>query len=161
VGAQSYRDAYFLCGSAYRLLAGKIPVKDYRTTLEDLWHWSKQKVDEIHHDASDVPNYPPPQAPVNGTQSESAQNTRNSGTELPQQPATQNGNPEPPKEPIVYITDEQFQRFVAHCRKQGFSVEGVTRFLKDHQIEGTNIPFSQARDLWNKVREPQVAQQYR
>jgi hypothetical protein len=60
VAAQSYRDSYFLFGSACRLLAGKITAKDYQSTIEDLWQWSKRKVEELNHDPVDVPHFDPP-----------------------------------------------------------------------------------------------------
>jgi hypothetical protein len=67
VGAQQYRDAYFLFGSACRILAGKVALKDWRSTVEDIWQWSKRKVDELNTDVLDFeppkqePEEPPPQ----------------------------------------------------------------------------------------------------
>jgi hypothetical protein len=143
----TYRDAYFLFGSACRLLAGKIAVKDYKTTLEDLWQWSKRKVDELQ----DVPDFAPPNgAPVT---------IEPPKAEAPPPVVETSAVVDPP---IVYLTAEQQQRFVSDCRKQGFTEEGVITFLKAHDITGTaNIPLSQARVLWEKAKELEVIQQYR
>jgi hypothetical protein len=116
VGAQQYRDAYFLFGSGCRLLAGKISTKDYKTILDDLWSWSKRKVDEMN---LDVPDFAPPQtekpAPVNSISAISAE-------------LTPERRVEPPRGEIVYISDEQTQRFAAHCRKQGLSESSINNF---------------------------------
>lgn len=52
-----YRDACFLFGSTCRILAGKVPLKDWQVTVEDIWRWSKRKVEELH---VDVPDFAPP-----------------------------------------------------------------------------------------------------
>jgi hypothetical protein len=68
---------------------------------------------------------------------------------------------ERPLRDIVYISDEQTQRFVAHCRKQGLSEIGINRFLKDQGIAGVaKIPMTKARDLWERVKTLEVVQQY-
>jgi hypothetical protein len=66
-----------------------------------------------------------------------------------------------PSGQVVFISDEQVVRFVAHAYKQGFSEIGLIRYLKS---QGINTPaqnsLSIARDLWNAVREPTLVQQY-
>jgi hypothetical protein len=159
VDARQYDKAYMLFGSSCRLLAGKVTLtKDYKATLEDLWRWSKQKVDELHHDSLDVPTFSPP-----------------SQVTLPPEPT--NGSPDPglpppAEEPVkvpdpapipteVFISDEQTVRFVAHAYKQGFSEMGLIRYLHSQGIKTTSqIPLSKARELWNALREPTLVQQY-
>jgi hypothetical protein len=142
------RDVFFIFGSMCRLLAGKVPVKDWQAYADAIWTWSRKKVEKAYE--PDVPDFvpngnPAPQAPVK--------------VEPPP--------PEKPVEPkelrdIVYISDEQTQRFVAHCHKQGLSAIGIQRFLKDQGISGVaKIPLTKARDLWERAKEPEVVQQYR
>jgi hypothetical protein len=160
VDARQYDKAFMLFGSSCRLLAGKIPLKDYRTTLEDLWQWSKKKVEELNHDAIDVPHFDLPTAltlplpPENGSP--------DPGLPPPAEKPVKAPDPSPiPTEQVVYIADEQVVRFVAHAYKQGFSEMGLIRYLKSQGINTpSQILLSKARDLWNAVREPALVQEY-
>jgi hypothetical protein len=166
--ANNYRDSYFLFGSACRLLAGKISAKDYKATLEDLWQWSKRKVEELNHDASDVPNFDPPATtlpppPHNGAPEPDLPPPAEKPVKAPNpSPLPQGEEPKaPPKQEVVYISDVQVERFVAHCKKQGMSEIGINRWLRDNGISSpVKIPLTVARDLWERAKVPEVVKRY-
>jgi hypothetical protein len=142
------RDIFFVFGSMCRLIAGKIPVKDWQGYADAIWTWSRKKVEKAYE--PDVPDFIP-----------------NGNPEPPPPVKVEPPPPEKPVEPkelrdIVYISDEQSQRFITHCKKQGFTEEGIIRFLKAHDIKGTaTIPLAKARELWERAKEPIVVQLYR
>jgi hypothetical protein len=160
VDARQYDKAFMLFGSSCRLTAGKISAKDDKTALEDFWQWSKKKVEELNHDAIDVPHFDPPTAitlpppPENGSPEP--------GLPPPAEKPVQVPNPAPiPSEKVVLLSDEQIVRFVAHAYKHGFSERGLIRYPKSQGINTpSQISLSKARDLWNAVREPALAQRY-
>jgi hypothetical protein len=119
-----YRDAYFLFGSACRLLAGKVPLKDWQVAVEDIWRWSRRKVAELR---VDVPDFPPP---------------------MPE------ASPPPQEEPpIEYVNDIQARKFKERCLKLGLSEDGIRLFLQDHGIDNIPmIPLSDFESLWYLVR---------
>jgi hypothetical protein len=141
------RDIFFVFGSMCRLMAGKVPVKDWQGYADAIWTWSRKKVEKAYK--PDVPDFIP-----------------NGNPEPPPPVKIEPPPPEKPVEPkelrdIVYISDEQAQRFVAHCHKQGLSEIGIQRYLKDQGITGAaNIPLVKARDLWECVKALEVVQQY-
>jgi len=144
-------------------LAGKITAKDYKSTIEDLWQWSKRKVEELHHDAVDVPHFdPPPESPVTTLPPPTTNGSPDPGLPPPAEKPVKVPDPAPiPSGQVVFISDEQFVRLVAHAYKQGFSEIGLIRYLKSQGINTpAQIPLSKARDLWNAVREPTLVQQY-
>jgi hypothetical protein len=126
--ASKYRDSYFRFGSACRALAGKIPAKDWKATLEDIWAWSKRKVEELHVDVADF-------AP----------------------PAKEEPPPPTAALPVEYINDIQAQKFKERCLKLGLTEEGMRLFLKAHGIEDIpTIPLSDIESLCYLVRSTAV-----
>jgi hypothetical protein len=141
------RDVFFIFGSMCRLMAGKVAVKDWQAVADAIWTWSRKKVDSAYE--PDVPDFSPP-------------NSNPQPAVVPPPPVVEAPPPKQVQEaPIVYISNEQTLRFVDHCRKQGLSEIGIQRFLKDQGIAGVaKIPLTKARSLWDRVKAPEVVQQY-
>jgi hypothetical protein len=119
-----YRDAYFLFGSACRILAGKVPLKEWQATVEDIWRWSKRKVEELQ---IDVPDFASP------VQEASA--------------------PQPEEPSVEYINDIQAKKFKDRCLKLGLAEAGIRLILKDHGIDDiAKIPLEDFESLWYLVR---------
>jgi hypothetical protein len=126
-----YRDSYFLFGSVCRVLAGKVPLKDWKSTVEDIWAWSKRKVDELH---VDVPDFPPPQEA---------------------QP------PHLPQETIQYINDIQAQKFRERAQRYNFTPDTLKQFLGTQGISDvSNIPLARFERIWKLLATPEVLKQY-
>jgi len=118
-----YDRSYMLFGSVCRVLAGKVPAKDWKVTVEDIWSWAKRKVEELH---VDVPDFSPP------------------AKEEPPPKAALTAE---------YINDIQTQKFKERCLKLGLSEEGIRLFLIEHGIENIpKIPLSDFESLWYLVR---------
>jgi type IV secretory pathway VirB10-like protein len=157
VDARLYDKAYMLYGSTARLLSGKVATKDWQATAQAMWEWAKRQVEEMHRQTLDVPDFDgkpaDPPAPVKADPPP----TEPPAPEAPEPPKT-----EPPQEQVTYLSAEQQQIFVAHCKRQGLSEIGTQRFLKAHDIVGVaKVPLTQARELWEQVKEPDIIQQYR
>jgi hypothetical protein len=78
------------------------PAKDWKVTLEDIWAWSRRKVEELH---ADVPDFSP------------------QAKEEPPPPSV--------ALPVEYINDIQAQKSKDLSLKLGFTEEGIRLFCEN------------------------------
>jgi hypothetical protein len=126
VGARD-REVFFIFGSICRVLAGKVSVKDWKTSVQDIWQWSLQTTRDLNGTSVDVPYFPPPSEtlpppPTNGPIEPILPSPAEKPVKVP--------NPAPIPTERVLLPDEQVVRFVAHAYKQGFSEMGLLRYLQ-------------------------------